>query len=245
MNKFGAIKNKILDKITKSYETDNKPEIKKMISLIKENRDFKEMYLFYENFENMYFDNKETASLYVEEIATSLKEKSKNISKFTKKLVNELKDVDLRLNPVYVCLDQLQEEDSLLTLDKKIIAKKWLVEYLTTPKPEKIEESAEFTPNQKLLHAILVNNFNVLFENSLSDKEKEELKKITSMPQEEIDKEVNSLKEDILSSTENVLSEANDPELIKKLETVRSDVKSMIPTKFNYYKLKELKLGLE
>ena len=66
MKKFGVIKTKILNKLTESYANENKAEIKDILTLIKENKEFKEMYLFYEEIENKYIEDKETAKLYVE-----------------------------------------------------------------------------------------------------------------------------------------------------------------------------------
>ena len=42
MKKFGDIKSKMLTKLTDSYSKQNKQEIKSMLNLIKENKDFKE-----------------------------------------------------------------------------------------------------------------------------------------------------------------------------------------------------------
>ena len=70
MNKFGAIKTKLLSKLTESYAKENKAEIKDILTTIKENKEFKEMYLFYEEIENKYIDDKETAKLYVEGLNT-------------------------------------------------------------------------------------------------------------------------------------------------------------------------------
>ena len=70
MNKFGELKNKMLTKLTESYTKENKTEVKDILKTIKENKDFKEMYLFYEEIENKYIEDKETAKLYVEGLNT-------------------------------------------------------------------------------------------------------------------------------------------------------------------------------
>ena len=72
MNKFGIIKSKLLTKLTESYANENKAEIKDILTTIKENKDFKEMYLFYEEIENKYIDDKETAQLFVEGVINIL-----------------------------------------------------------------------------------------------------------------------------------------------------------------------------
>ena len=65
MKNFGALKTKLLNKLTESYAKENKAEIKSILSTIKENKEFKEMYLFYEEIENKFFEDKEIAKLYV------------------------------------------------------------------------------------------------------------------------------------------------------------------------------------
>jgi hypothetical protein len=49
MDKFGVLKSKMLIKLTESYNNKNKKETKNILNTIKENKDFKEMYLFYED----------------------------------------------------------------------------------------------------------------------------------------------------------------------------------------------------
>ena len=45
MNKFGTIKSKLLSKLTESYASENKAEIKDILTTIKENKNFKEINL--------------------------------------------------------------------------------------------------------------------------------------------------------------------------------------------------------
>ena len=134
MKKFGVIKTKILDALTESYAKDKKSEIKTLFNVIKENKDFKEMYLFYEEIENKYINDKEIAQLYVEEVSTLLKNKIKNLSEFCNVLDSSLGKRELGENTVYSLLDQLSEEDTLNNIDKKVIAKRKLIEHLTTKK---------------------------------------------------------------------------------------------------------------
>ena len=63
MNKFGVIKTKLLNKLTESYAKENKAEIKNILTTIKENKDFKEMYLFYEEIESKTISDKDLKHL--------------------------------------------------------------------------------------------------------------------------------------------------------------------------------------
>lgn len=245
MNKIGVVKSKILKKLTESFSTNDKSEMKTIVSKIVSNKEFKEMYLFYEEIENKYFDNVDTAKLYVEELNSILKNKTKSISKFCKELNENLKGIDVDTNELYSYLDQLSEDDNLSNIDKKVIAKKKLVEHLTSKKDIKIEDSAEYTINENLLHSVLANNFNMLYSQNLNEEQKEELKNILSMSDNDLNGNVSELKETILSKVNNILKEDTETELASKLNSVISEVNSMETTKYNYYRLKQLKDGLD
>lgn len=246
MNNFGKIKTKILKKLTESYSSQNKSEMKSILKTIKENKDFTEMYLFYEEIEGKYFEDKDTAKLYVEELNSILKNKSKNISKFCNSLNEKLGELEINENELYTTLDNLLEDDTLSNIDKKVIAKKKLVEHLTTKKEIKESENETYTSNENLLHAVLANNFNVLYTNNLNESQKEELKNILTMTNDDLESKTNELKESILSKVNEILSESisNDTNLTDKLNGVQKEVKEMETSKYNYYRLTELKNGL-
>jgi hypothetical protein len=245
MNKFGVLKTKILKKLTESYSNKNKEEVKDILNTIKENKDFKEMYLFYEEIENKYFDDKEIAKLYVEEIKSVLKDKSDKIASFSKNLNTKLKDVEINENELYSYLDLLVQEENLSNVDKKIIAKKKLVEHLTTKKQQEVKkEDTQLVENENLLYAVLANNFNVLYNNSLNESQKKELQGILSLTDEDLEIKVGDLKESILGQVGTILSESKDVDLSNKLTKVKDEVNEMKPSKFNYYRLVQLKNGL-
>ena len=247
MNKFGELKNKMLTKLTESYTKENKTEVKDILKTIKENKDFKEMYLFYEEIENKYIEDKETAKLYVEGLNTYFGQPMgnwNNLNVFCESLHNKLGNVEIKINELYESLDILSERDSLSNIEKKVIAKKKLVEHLTTKK--KITESKDTTlvPNESLLNAVLTNNFNVLYSNTLSESEKEELKNILSISYDDLIIKSNELHESILEKVSTLISESNDIDLTTKLNKVKDEVNQMTTSKYNYYRLTELKNGL-
>ena len=244
MNKFGVLKTKILKKLTESYSNKNKGEVKDILNTIKENKDFKEMYLFYEEIENKYFDDKEIAKLYVEEIQSVLKDKSDKIASFSKDLNTKLKDVEINENELYSNLDLLVQSENLSNVDKKIIAKKKLVEHLTTKKEIVKKEETQLVENENLLYAVLANNFNVLYNNSLNESQKKELQGILSLSDEDLEVKIGDLKESILGQVGNILSESKDGDLTGKLTKVKDEVNEMKSSKFNYYRLVQLKNGL-
>ena len=247
MNKFGVIKSKLLNKLTESYTNENKVEIKNILKEIKENKDFKEMYLFYEEIENKYIEDKETAKLYVEGLSTYFGQPIgnwSNLNMFCESLDKKLTDVNITANELYESLDALSESDKLSNIEKKVIAKKKLVEHLTSKK--EVNESIDTTTigNETLLHAVLANNFNVLYSNTLSESQKEELKNILSISYDDLITKSNELSESILSKVDSLLIESSDNELKIKLDNVKKEVSGMSPSKYNYYRLTELKNGL-
>jgi ferredoxin-fold anticodon binding domain-containing protein len=91
---------------------------------------------------------------------------------------------------------------------------------------------------------VLANNFNVLYSNTMNESQKEELKNILSLSEDELNNKTTELKESILTQVGSLLSESNDTDLTNKLSNVEKEVKDMKPSKYNYYRLNELKNGL-
>ena len=244
MNNFGIIKTKLLNKLTESYANENKAEIKNILTTIKENKDFKEMYLFYEEIEGKHISDKETAKLYVEGLSTILIQSNENLKAFCESLDKTLVNTDVGSSDLYQALDTLTESDKLSNIEKKVIAKKKLVEHLTTKKEITESKDTTLVPNETLLNAVLANNFNVLYSNTLSESQKEELKNILSIPYEDLLTKTSELKESINNQVSTLLSESNETDLINKLNAVKDEVNQMFPSRYNYYRLNELKNGL-
>ena len=248
MNKFGELKSKMLTKLTESYSKENKKEVKNILNTIKENKAFKEMYLFYEEIENKYFDDKEIAKLYVEGLNTYFGQPMGNwndLNMFCESLNKKLGSVEITTNELYESLDVLSEKDSLSNIEKKVIAKKKLVEHLTTKKEVNESKQVTYSQNENLLHAVLSNNFNVLYTNNLNEDQQTELKTILSISNEDLVSKTTELKESILNRVGSLLSESNDNDLTTKLSKVKDEVQDMDLSKYNYYRLTQLKNGLD
>jgi hypothetical protein len=247
MKKFGILKTKLLTKLTESYAKENKAEIKNILTIIKENKSFKEMYLFYEEIENKYFEDKEIAKLYVEGLSTYFGEPIGNWGKLNmicESLNSKLNDVQIETNVLYESLDILSEKDSLSNIEKKVIAKKKLIEHLTTKKESDKTETAPLVNNESLLNAILANNFNVLYSNTLNEEQKKELKNILSMSYDDLVTKTNELQESILNQVDSIMTESSDLDMKNKLDDVKKEVNEISPSRYNYYRLTELKNGL-
>jgi hypothetical protein len=203
--------------------------------------------LFYEEIENKYIEDKETAKLYVEGLNTYFGQPIGNwdsLNMFCESLNTKLGEVEIETKELYESLDMLSEKDSLSNIEKKVIAKKKLVEHLTTKKEIKESKDSTVVPNETLLQAVLANNFNVLYSNTLSESQKEELKNILSISYDDLITKSNELQESIINQVSTLLSESNDPDLTTKLNKVKDEVSQMTTSKYNYYRLTELKNGL-
>lgn len=244
MNKFGIIKTKILNKLTESYKKEDKSEMKDILKTIKENKEFKEMYLFYEEIENKYIEDKETAKLFVEGVESMINQQKNGLLEFCQSLDKKLGDIEITKNELYESLDQLMVKDSLLNIENKINAKKYLYDYLTKKKDNKEINKEVYTVNENLLTSVLANNFNVLYGNTLNEEQQTTLKNILSLSQDDLLTKTEELKEGILDKVDTLLNESTDLEFKNKLDSVKKEVNEMSPSKYNYYRLSELKNGL-
>lgn len=244
MKKFGIIKSKVLSKLTEAYASGDKKTIKKLINLLKENKDFKDLYLLYEDIENKYFADKETAEFYVAELGRSLNGKIKLVSETLNKLEEVAGNVESKCFATYDGLDYLLQEDNLSNIEFKVKAKIDLIKHLTTKKNVTESSITSFSANERLLYSVLANNFNVLHENILSKNDKEEFRKFMAMSDDELNNKTNELKEAILNKINGLLNESSDSELTSKLEKVKEEVNNTNTSRYNLFKLIELEKGI-
>ncbi len=249
MSKIGIIKSKLIKKLTESYGEKNKTELKSILKSITENKKFKEMYLFYEEMENKYIEDKETAKLYVEGLENLLNSQSINndLLVFCEDLNRKLGEFEIEGNELYESLDQLFTQDTLSNIENKVIARKKLIEHLTKKKQTSTEEKniVPFTMNENLLYGVLANNFNVLYGNTLSEEQQVEFKNIMSLTNDDIVAKTNELKENINSKIDSILTESTDGEMNNKLNKVKEEVNNKETSRLNYFRLIELRNGLD
>lgn len=245
MKNFGTLKMKMLKTLTDSYTKQDKNEMKKIINTIKEDKNFKELYLLYEDIENKYFEDDSIAKLYVEELSSSVKGKIDKIIPTYKKLNKLFENIEIEeKSEPYEYLDQLIESDNLFNIDKKVIAKKNLVDFLLKKK-ENIVENKEFTENETLLYAVMTNNFNSLYNSTLNEEQKDELKNLLNLSNNELENKMKELKESVNERISSILSNSLDSESLEKLQNVKKEIDKMGTSKYNLYRLKELKNGLD
>jgi len=245
MTNFGELKSKLLTKLTESYTNKKNTELKDLVTKLKSNKQLSEMYLFYEGVENLNIKTKEKAKLYVESIEPILVEKRESLKKDMKEFGKLLKDVVAENNDLYNDLDILSEENTIHNISKKIDARENLINYLVSEKKKETTETPSVQiENYSLLNAVLVNNFNIKYGDFLKGNDKELFESIMSMNNDELINETNTIKNELNNKINSLLSESQDEAMTKKLNNVMSEINNKEITKFNYYKLVELKKGL-
>jgi hypothetical protein len=243
MNKFGVLKTKIVTKLTESYATGNMSEFKDIFNTVKKNRDFRDLYLFYEELENKTLPDKETAKQYIEEMIALLKPKLISANGISSRLNKKVSGVEINENEIYNTIDQLLENDSLFNIDKKLMAKNKLVEHLISKKEQVTDpDITKTTVNESLLNAVLVGNFNVLYNQTLTESDKLELNTILTLNDTDLEVAFIELKENVQTTIGKLIAEdTGSDELKSRLLETSKELNGMKPTKLNYYRLKELK----
>ena len=238
MATFGNIKNKILVKLTESYgKKDFKNNLNTYFKPITKNDTLKEIYSLYEELEGKTFEDKETATLYVEELSRILKEKTSEIQTDLNQLNESLSNVESKSNDLYESIDSLSTPDNLSNISDKVIAKKYLVEHLTKNKTNEsltVDEGV----NESLLNSVLVNNFNVSFDKTLNEEEKGRLKNILSLNQEDLETKFEEITESIKGKLDSIVE--SDAEFKTKSIEVKTEINEMTQSKYNLYRLEEL-----
>lgn len=244
MNKFGTVKTKILQSLSESYAKQDKKQIKEIITTIKGDKNFKEMYMFYEEFENKYIEDPEDAAIYLEEVRSILYDKPNLIKETCKVLNKKVGDVQITENELYSNLDAFIDPRKLQNIDKRIVAKKKLIEHLTTKKETPIVEDVTFTGNESLLHTVLANNFNVLYSNTLDESEKTQLESILSISEKDLGDLFNVLKEQVNTKISTMLLKEENTDVVKRLQETGNEMSKITSSRLNYYKLLVLNNGL-
>jgi len=160
------------------------------------------------------------------------------------KLTKDLKNIEFEKNSLYEDLDILSEENTIHNISKKIDARENLIEHLLKEKKEDEKPSEIQIENHTLLNAVLVNNFNVKYSDFLNEEQKTTFNKIVSMSNEELITETKNLKKELTTKIDSLIKESNEDTLKDKLKNVMSEINKSDTTKFDYYKLIELKNGL-
>lgn len=244
MEKFGDIKNKVLHKMVDSYSGEDKSDMKKIMKIINENKDFKQMYLLYEEIESLNLYNKEMANEYIANLCEELKNNPKKVKSTITQLSPLLSEVQVNENELYSHLDNLFESNKLTNIPKKVKSKDYIINYLIKEKTEEVIDEPTIVENHGEMLGVLVNYFNNSFKESLTEEEKETFKTIISLNELEVENKIKTLQNEITDKINTVINESTDDELITKLKLVKESVETIENSRTNIYTLIELKSDL-
>lgn len=244
MGKFGILKEKILIHLTESYTNKNKDSIKTVLNKIKD-KNFKELYLFYENFETKEISDESIIDQYITESEKQLKEKIVQIKDLQEELESLLKDVEVvNENSVYSLLDSLTENTNLNNLEEKIETKTKIKKHLLSTKEKLNENSPNFINNENLLLTKLTHDFNNKYSDFLSEDEKKTFCDIVNMNETELNDNFNTLVETTVEKLNTL--KTGEPDIDVKIEETKEKIlnENFKPNKVNYLTILDLNNSL-
>jgi len=237
--KFGLIKSKIEKLLSESYKKESfKNEIKNFKKLVLENKNFSKLFQIYNELESNKGFDELTANEYINEC---IKIYENSVNKITSKQISILENWTKHINVKnqYEKIDSLLSNDITL-LEKKIESRKLIRESL------KQKPSIEKTEVVKLPLSTMINVANKSILNyieNLTESEKNELKKLLSISEQELSIKFSDVKNEVLSKL-NSLKESVDEETKQKITETINKVSSDDCDRVNYIKLKNLKENL-
>jgi hypothetical protein len=242
MNTFGNIKTKLEEAAALTYKTEKFEIIMNVFNkLVLENKDLSELYYIYDDLSS----NKGLCNDIVDDYINENIEYSQVLIKENIRVINMLdsfltKVVDTDKNN-YRNIDTLIYENSIKNLEIVLESKKQIKSTLI-----KEREEIKNTEVINLPLETMVKVYESTLKEKLNLKETEikEIISITNISKEELEKEIIDLKESITSKLKGSLNESTDNDLHN---AINQTIKKVMETKnnyYDYYKLKQLNLGL-
>ena len=242
MNTFGTIKTKIEKASIGLY---GKPEFKTYMSQLKtmvlENKDLSELYYIYDDLSKKKGLSNDIATDYINESIEysqiliennerSLKNVDEWISSIVKKSVNNYKDIDVTIY-----------NKSIKNLETVLESKKRIINTIISEDKLKIKESI----NLPLKTMLRVANDRLNKElSNISETERKELIELSSLSDNAIKLEIDTLKENVISNLKTSLNESKENELKDTIENTIKKISESKYDKYNLYQLRKLNQGL-
>tara|TARA_R110000796_G_scaffold40742_5_gene100807 strand:- start:968 stop:1702 length:735 start_codon:yes stop_codon:yes gene_type:complete len=244
MNKLGQIKSKIEKGLVSLYGKPSfNPAMKRFKEIVLSNKTISEAFYIYDELSSKKGMNPDIVSEYLSESFEKLKsiiEKNQKdiqtLSDWANELMNENEDNE------YSDIDYVLYEKSFKDLEKVLESKNRIKTNIIIENVEKTITESINLPLSTMLK-IASNTFNQEYGN-IEESEKEELKSLLSMSKIDIESEMVTLRESVVSKLEGTLNENEDKDLTEKLsETIRK-IKESENDLVNLYKLRQLQSGL-
>ena len=242
MNTFGTIKTKIENT---AIELAKKPTFKRFMfefkHIVLENKDLSELYYIYDDLSsnkglpndiaNDYINESvEYSQILIESQTKRLKEVDSWINSWNKGTSNNYSDID---NAIY--------KTGIKNLESVLESKKNIKTILIKESKKELKESANLplTSMVKIANESLKKEFS-----NLNESDKKELNNILSLSLDDVKKEMNSLKENVINNLKTNLNESKDSTLNETIENTIKKINESKVDHYNLYKLRKLNLGL-
>jgi membrane-associated HD superfamily phosphohydrolase len=243
MNTFGNIKTRLEEATAKTYKTEKFEVLMTVFNkLVLENKDLAELYYIYDDLSTCKGLDRDIADDYINENI----EYSKYLIKDNTQTINLL---DSFLNKIvesdknnYKNIDNLIYQNSIRNLEQVLESKKQIKNTL-------IKEQTENNTKPEVIN-MPISTMVKVYEDSLKEKlnlkenDLKEILSITNISNEDLEKEMSELKESISNKLKGSLNESTDTDL---QNTINQTIKKVMDSECNhydYYKLKQLNLGL-
>lgn len=242
MSTFGTIKTKIENT---AIELAKKPTFKRFMfefkHIVLENKDLSELYYIYDDLSsnkgipndiaNDYINESvEYSQILIESQNKRLKEVDSWINSWNKESDNNYSDID---NVIY--------KTGIKNLESVLESKKNIKTILIKESKKELKESANLplTSMVKIANESLKKEFS-----NLNESDKKELNNILSLSLDDVKKEMNSLKENVINNLKTNLNESKDSTLNETIENTIKKINESKVDHYNLYKLRKLNLGL-
>jgi hypothetical protein len=232
---FGVLKTKIEDKLVHSYVNNTiKKDLFVFEQLVLNNKNLSKLYLMYDELSSKKGLNESLSNDFISENISEFKSIKKSISK------SDLDEINMwigHLKPEnrYVDVDNLFTSD-VTKLEEKVKSKQNILTNLM--EVQKVNESRS---NVSLSNLMEVANKTVNdYLNTLSESEKNEIKKIMAEDENKLEIEFNFIKENSITRLNNLKLNESDSDVINTIDQTISKIGNETFSKISYVKLKKL-----
>ena len=232
---FGILKTKIEDKLVHSYVNNTmKKDLFVFEQLVLNNKNLSKLYLMYDELSSKKGLNESLSNDFISESISEFKSIKKNISR------SDLDEINMWIGHLksenrYIDVDNLFTSD-VTKLEEKVKSKQNILTNLM--EVQKVNESRS---NVSLSNLMEVANKTVNdYLDTLSETEKNEIKKIMTEDENKLEIEFNFIKENSITRLNNLKLNESDSDVINTIDQTISKIENETFNKISYIKLKKL-----
>ena len=232
---FGILKTKIEDKLVYSYVNNTmKKDLFVFEQLILNNKNLSKLYLMYDELSSKKGLSESVGNDFISESISEFKSIKKNVTK------SDLDEINMWVGHLksenrYVDVDNLFSTN-FTKLEEKVKSKKNILTNLMDT-----QNITESKPNVTLSNLMEIANKTVNdYLDTLSESEKNEIKKIMVEDENKLEIEFNFIKENSITRLNNLKMNESDSDVINTIDQTISKIENETFNKISYVKLKKL-----